>query len=199
MDDLVMAQLTVDLAWDIVNRVDNDPNTARGAIHRINWRRPNPRFEFTDSGLMLKIDRSLPYLYELLTPWGVWKVTDYSNFSTEAIAGMLSDYGAEEVPEDDRAYRNVHLGSCHWQSQLYSIRRFGDVELPTAVGTAGLGTGYAAEYPFVLEAYPEDYKPYWDMVRHWQSLSSQLERGQRYYHELSLDQYRASYDRPVPA
>ncbi len=193
MNDQDMAQLTVDVAWDIVSRVDNDPNAARGAIHRINWSRPDPRFEFTATGLMLKVDRQLPYLYEMLTPWGVWKVTDYANFSVEAIADMLMAYEVEEVPEDDRAYWNAHWGSCHWQSQLYSIRKFGDVELPVATGIAGLGTGYAAQYPTVLRVYSQDYQPYWDMVRRWQRLSEQLVRGPRYYHQLGLEQYRASY------
>lgn len=192
MNELGMAQLTVDVAWDIVNRVDNDPNRFRGAIHRINWAQPNPRFEFTASGLMLKIDRRQPDLYQLLTPWGEWRVTDYMNFTAGAIASMLADYGAEEVPEDDRAYRNVSWGDCSSQSRLYSIRRFGDVELPTAVGTAGLGTGHAAQYPLVLQLYPEDYKPYWDMVYRWRSLSVQLKRGYRYYQRLGLEQYRAS-------
>lgn len=193
MNDMEMAQLVVDIAWDIVNRVDNDAVTARGAIHRINWTSPDPRFEFTATGLMLKIDRLQPYLYDLLTPWGVLQVTDYSYFSAEAILAMLKDYAAEEVSEDDRAYRNIHWGNCSWQSRLYSIRRFGDVELPTAIGAAGLGTDYAAEYPLVLRTYPEDYKPYWDMVHRWQVLYSQLERGWRHYQELGLEQYRASY------
>lgn len=192
MNELEMAQLTLDVAWDIVNKVDNDPNTARGAIHRINWSRPDPRFEFTATGLMLKVDRLMPYLYEMLTPWGVWKVTDYGNFTAEAIADMLEAYAAEEVPESDRAYSNFHWGSCRGQSRLYAIRKFGDVVLPGATGTAGLGTDYAAEYPTVLQVYQEDYIPYWDMVRKWQVLSNQLKRDERYYRGLGLEQYQAS-------
>ncbi len=192
MNDLKTAQLTMDIAWDIVNRVDNDCLTARGAIHRINWSGPNPRFEFTATGLMLKVDRLTSGLYELLTPWGSWKVTSDLNFTAAAVATMLSDYAAEEVPEDDRAYRNHYWGSCRWQSRLYSIRRFDGVELPAAIGTAGLGTDNAAGYPLVLEAYPEDYKPYWDMVRRWRELHSRLARDWRYYQNLGLREYQAS-------
>lgn len=177
MESLQLAQITADLTVELARRADQDPNDRRAWYHRINFGRPNPRFNFTATGLMLSVcNLRIGGIYRLLTPWGELKICDYDGvWSARCVEELLAEFDAQLVSYADPVYTQYHWGSERGLKDVFALRRFGGVELPEATSTRGLATGLAAQYPGMLQTYPNDYPAYWAKVREWGVLYDQLD------------------------
>jgi hypothetical protein len=189
MDTLALAQIAADLTVDLARRADQDPLPEREWYHRISFGGPDPRLTFTSSGLMLAVCvNRIGGIFHLFTPWGRWKICEFDGvWSAERIEELLAEFDAQLVPKDEPVYTDIHWGHSGWLNDIFALRRVGDVELPKPVGTRGLGTGNAAQYPQALSFYPDGYKPYWAKRREWVALAEQLNPspGQRRDDEVS--------------
>jgi hypothetical protein len=176
VDPLNLAQIAADLTVELARRADIDPLPKREWYHRYMFSGPDPRFTFTQSGLMLAVCSSrICGIFHLFTPWGRWKICGFDGmWSAERVEELLAEFDAQLVPKDEPVYTDLYWGNSGGLNDIFALRCFGDVALPEAVGTSGLGTGYAAQYPLVLSLYPDDYRPYWAKRREWGALARQL-------------------------
>src|SRR5688572_151334 len=149
MEQLELAQTAADIAWRLAEAADGD--ALRRIYHRFNAAGPDPRFEHTANGFMLAVRRHSDAIGDFLTPWGRWKVADTRMtgpiYSKERISELLTEFDCQPVPHDNLAY----MSQWPWNHQggayiLYALTRFGNIELPPATGTPGLGKGHAAQY-----------------------------------------------------